>query len=365
MAADDREDISFADEMAKLGVAPLSEHAERDPGGKRANRDKRAAARPRQQKTSHKQKPVASSGRSTGGRATNVEEAAASETRKAAITTTELADLRARLRAAEDELRALQAERTAWREERAALEENMQEARKRQDARRQAERARLEIHARETRQRLAHVEAILAENRSLADTLRARGCADMDEAVTVLRELLSAYPDEFLDAVNLASAEPFARLLDQRVAFAGDGVDIGADDGCVVVRVPAERCEVTGGSDIKIGYRRFASECARAGVRRVTIVGGSPAYRRQLQGLNATADKLRLNLVSGTRRRTKRRADADMRNSDLVIIWGATELDHSVTSVYTSAPEKTLRVPHRGISRMLLHAADELGKRSK
>ena len=137
------------------------------------------------------------------------------------------------------------------------------------------------------------------------------------------------------------------------------------DTNTVVVYVPRGRCEVSGGSDVQANFHGFVQACLDQEVRKVTIVGGSPAYRKQLKLLaGAHDDAPKLNLVSGTRRREKRRAEADMRASDVVVLWGGTELDHSVTSVYTGGAARLVRVAHRGIARMLQLVRSGLRKKA-
>lgn len=358
MGPDDRDDQSFADAMAQLGVVRLDERA-----GSRVHG--------RSQKTGSKKSPRTTGGSKQrqsppppGGQKKTPRTQTATADQRALVTTAELDALRADVRQAKAEVEALRAERAAWHEERTTLEQRFERERAEAALRAREERTKASEQARETRQRLAAAESMLAMTRSLSEALRARGCSDQDECIAVVRGLLEVAPDEFLDNIEILAPTRFARLLDQRVAFVASCVDMEGQDSCVVIRVPGPRCEVTGGSDIQAGFRRFTNACARAGIGQVTIVGGSPAYRRQLERLaHKSPGKLRLNLVSGTTRRTKHRAKADARKSDLIIIWGGTELDHSVTSVYTSAPDKTLRVPHRGISRMLVQVAEELLRR--
>lgn len=228
-------------------------------------------------------------------------------------------------------------------------------------ARAQAEGRALDTERRQLHEKYRLLRAELSQAQELAarrtparDILESRGLADVDEAVIALQGLLDRRPQELIDALSLADPAPLVRLLDQRVALVHDlgSTELGAD--CVIVPVSPERCEITGGSDIRGAFRRLLDACRAARVSEITIVGGSPAYRQQLKELaDPHRAVLHLNLVSGTQRRTRRRAAADMRKSDLVVIWGATELDHAVSAVYTGDGAPIQRVPHRGISRML------------
>src|SRR5690606_20156436 len=145
------------------------------------------------------------------------------------------------------------------------------------------------------------------------------------------------------------------------LALVAERLEVELGDELALVRVSPERCELTGGSDIRAAFQHFVAAARSAGLRTITIVGGSTAYRKELRQLaEQHAASLRLNLVSGTQRRTRRRAEADIRTSDLVVIWGATELNHSVSAVYKGDRTSVIRVPHRGISRMLEHLAESI-----
>lgn len=226
------------------------------------------------------------------------------------------------------------------------------------------ERRNLADQSRRLREELGQHEQDRARHVSLRAVLEERGLVDDTEMVAVLEGLLAQHAHELLDAVELTSRDRLIHLLDQRVALVHDPARCELGQSCVVVRVPPERCELTGGSDIRAAFRRLVAACQHAGAGYLTIVGGSPAYRRQLDALaEPHRPTLRLNLVSGTKRRERRRAEADMRKSDLVVIWGATELDHSVSGLYTGDAAPILRVPHRGISRMLERVAAWLDAR--
>ena len=125
--------------------------------------------------------------------------------------------------------------------------------------------------------------------------------------------------------------------------------------------VPRGHCAHCGGSDNRRAERAFLEACASAGVRRVVIVGGSPAVREELGVLESA---LELRLVDGTERRTSDRARGDLEWADLVLIWGATELHHQVSTQYTGAPlplrRKVLHVPRRGVAALLAAAISHL-----
>jgi hypothetical protein len=340
MATDDPD--SFAEEMARLGVKPLPGKRQARPAPARGAAAAQASVAPRRADSGTVNAPPAPA-RAEPARA---EPARAQPAMASAPDPGELEALRHAAARAEKTQQTLIDERAEWQRERAEW---------------QRERARYEEKSRQLRHTLAEAEKAAQRHTRLADLLRERGCASRDEAIEVLRGLMDRRPDELIDGIELTASEPLARILDERVAFVARDLDVDLGAECVIVRVPAERCEITGGSDIQAGFRQFLDACRLSGVRRLTIVGGSPAYRRELDELATPhAKELKLNLVSGTKRRERKRAEADKRTSDIVVIWGATELDHSVSAVYTQGAGNILTVRHRGISRMLSQVAEHL-----
>ena len=181
-----------------------------------------------------------------------------------------------------------------------------------------------------------------------------RGLADERECLAAVAGLLVAHGHDFLAALELANPQPLVELLAERVALVEERYADQLPRGCVVVPVEPPRCEIAGGSDIRAAYRDLVVACEGKSLKQITLVGGSPAYREQLSKLaDSNRDKLRLNLVSGTKRRARQRAEADLRMSDLVVFWGGSELAHSVTSVYRGGSVKCVTVAHRGICGML------------
>jgi hypothetical protein len=366
MATDDPD--SFAEEMARLGVKPLSGKRQAPPGPRR---DAPARQQARPQPGSTVSAPPAPARGAPAVTASDPPAVASAPARGAPAVTAsgppavasapdsgELEALRHAAARAQTAQQTLAGERAEWQRERAEWQ--------RERAEWQRERARYEEKNRQLRHTIAEAEKAAQRHTRLADLLRERGCADRDEAIAVVRGLMDRRPDELIDAIELTASEPLAQILDERVAFVARDLDIDLGAESVIVRVPAERCEITGGSDIQAGFRQFLDACRRSGVRRLTIVGGSPAYRRELVELAAPyARELKLNLVSGTKRRERKRAEADKRTSDIVVIWGATELDHSVSAVYTQGTGNVLTVRHRGISRMLSQVAEHLSRESR
>jgi hypothetical protein len=82
------------------------------------------------------------------------------------------------------------------------------------------------------------------------------------------------------------------------------------------------------------------------------IVGGSPAVHDEIRR-EAPRD-WELRLVEGTVRRTLDAARADLRWADLVLVWGSSELDQKVSTLYTrESNPKVVAIAKRGIAALL------------
>ncbi len=126
---------------------------------------------------------------------------------------------------------------------------------------------------------------------------------------------------------------------------------------------PKSACERCGGSSNQRAQKALLEACARHGVRRIVVVGGSPAVREELE--RALGQALSLRMVDGTERRTADKARSDLDWADLVLVWGATELHHKVSWQYTQSPAHKTRVVHvarRGIAALLEAAVQHFEK---
>jgi hypothetical protein len=125
-------------------------------------------------------------------------------------------------------------------------------------------------------------------------------------------------------------------------------------------------CPHCGGSDNARAAQDLLASCAKAQVRRLLVVGGSPSVREELHA--ALGGALELRTVDGTERRTQDRARSDLEWADLILLWGATELDHKVSSLYTRPPEaqrkKLVQVARRGIAALLTAAIEHIRRKA-
>lgn len=126
---------------------------------------------------------------------------------------------------------------------------------------------------------------------------------------------------------------------------------------------PKPACERCGGSSNQRAERALLETCGRHGVRRLVVVGGSPAVREELD--RALGGQLELRMVDGTERRTSEKAKSDLEWADLVLVWGGTELHHKVSGQYTGASPhkgKVVHIARRGVAALLEAAVEHFAR---
>lgn len=149
-----------------------------------------------------------------------------------------------------------------------------------------------------------------------------------------------------------------------RVCSAPDCMKVAHASGREPLLVePRTHCERCGGSNNRRAEVTFLEECKRLGVRRVVVVGGSPAVREELE--SQLGGTLELRTVDGTERRTAEKARHDLEWADLVLVWGGTELHHKVSAHYMHGlhSEKVVHVARRGVAALLAEALQHLQRR--
>lgn len=120
-------------------------------------------------------------------------------------------------------------------------------------------------------------------------------------------------------------------------------------DGRVLVPASDPRfCELCGGQAHATAVDRMVAACRRSGIGRVCVVGGSPKGQTTLRDL--VAGRLELRLIDGTTSRRRQEAVGDLAWANLVMLWGATPLDHKVSTLYRGPDVVTC--PKRGLGEM-------------
>lgn len=186
----------------------------------------------------------------------------------------------------------------------------------------------------------------------LAELLSERGLLGDDEHAAAIRALADARRlNELSRLLGASEPAPVAELLSSRLVLHCGREDCPVPVGVSVVRVSLARCEICDGSDTRRAIRRFGEALLLRGVKRLTLVGGSPPYHRILkEHLDA---RVELHLIPGDARHTQTQAQHEQRWAQLIVVWGGTLLDHSVSGHYGGDTPPTIRVPHRGMGRML------------
>ncbi len=196
---------------------------------------------------------------------------------------------------------------------------------------------------------------------SLAAALGERGLRDGEEqtrAVALLMGTESAA--RVLAALETRDIDGLRSALERRLALVCGSRDCRELAGETRIEVEPARCELCGGSEIHRAAGRFARACEAAGIARVRFVGGSPNYRTQLEALFPERGALTVRTTEGDRRVSLSRSKAQQRKDDLVVIWGATELDHATSGAYRAQFGRVEVIAHRGIGRMLDLAAERI-----
>ncbi|MGE5595151.1 MAG: hypothetical protein ACM3S1_03840, partial [Hyphomicrobiales bacterium] len=102
----------------------------------------------------------------------------------------------------------------------------------------------------------------------------------------------------------------------------------GTRDGMPVLASDAAHCDICAGSGDRRAAGVMAEACERAGLRRLLILGGTATKHRELSSL-LEGSGVELRLVDGVeRQRTKKDAIADLRWTELLVVWASTPLPH-------------------------------------
>lgn len=128
----------------------------------------------------------------------------------------------------------------------------------------------------------------------------------------------------------------------------------------IVQAVSPGCCEICRGSAAAPELQAMVKACRAAGWKRLCIVGGSPKTRAEIKA--TVGEVLEVRLIDGTVARTRREALADLAWADHVVLWGSTELDHKVSSLYKPDNKryasKVTTVVCRSIQQLWRHVAE-------
>jgi hypothetical protein len=181
-------------------------------------------------------------------------------------------------------------------------------------------------------------KAVPTDLRTLLQARGLQGEAEMNAAMGALAAAGRLGP--FYTRLASEEAHALGEFLVERLVLVGPGE--AADGGRAAVEVPVERSDDARNGAIATALSAFSEACLLAGKRRVLVVGGSPAYHKQLKA--GVDRRIQLTLVDGSKKNFR-----TLPHADLTVVWGATELDHSTSAHFPDA----VQVSHRGISVML------------
>jgi hypothetical protein len=172
------------------------------------------------------------------------------------------------------------------------------------------------------RQALNDAEKPREDDRTfLAYMLHKRGLRGMDEcerALAALAERRQLRP--IIELLRCDRPDRVMSVLEQRLVLVGGSTPTGLPETLAAVTVASDRADVPGGQDLSRGLARFGEILMLHGLRRVTVVGGRPAWNKTLrEGLDP---RVTLRFLSNP-------ADIDatgpLAPNDLCVAWGVDE----------------------------------------
>ncbi|MCB9744863.1 MAG: hypothetical protein H6741_04045 [Alphaproteobacteria bacterium] len=165
---------------------------------------------------------------------------------------------------------------------------------------------------------------------SLSEMLLARGLKGEDEAASAVRALMQARRwEQVAGQLTPEHPESLRALLQDRLLLHCGRESCATPPGSVPVHVAASRCECCGGGDLARSLRRLGETLLLNGMRRVSLVGVSPAWARVItEQLDA---RVELVLLQG----------APSAECQLLLAWHAplpAELPEGLQALHSEAP---------------------------
>ena len=223
------------------------------------------------------------------------------------------------------------------------------------------------------RARALELERASQDGTNLNGLLEARGLRDSQDQVRALRALLDSRESAaaFVRALRNVDAGVIERLLGDRLAricahpICNQVAGLGRR---VVVRVDDDtRCDVCQGSCERRWFVRMVHECARAGVRRLLVIGGVQATHDRLRQLSQ-GQPVDLRLVATDEPVSLARAQGRVEGCDVLVVWSAELVEGTVTGPYVEAaraqscPVVTVLGRSAGVSELARAVANRLAR---
>lgn len=194
------------------------------------------------------------------------------------------------------------------------------------------------------RARALELERVVQMGNSLHGLLQGLGLEDVRLQADVLRALLSDREGALglIRAIRQVDAAALTKMISGRVTRTCAHPlcdEIARLDDRVRVRVDdASRCEICQDSPDRRWFARLVRECARAGVRRLLVIGGSDATQRVLREL-AQGQPLDLRLVADAEPAPAARVRGRVEGCDVLVLWSGTLVAPDLSAPYEAAAE--------------------------
>ena len=110
------------------------------------------------------------------------------------------------------------------------------------------------------------------------------------------------------------------------------------------LQVEIKKCEFCNGSKQNKLLAKMAKDLFDQNLLEILVVGGSPQSASTLNRVLKNCN-INIKVIEGTKRTNSKTAKLLCRTADVVVIWGATQLDHTVSQVFSAATEPNKKVP--------------------
>ncbi len=173
----------------------------------------------------------------------------------------------------------------------------------------------------------------------LGARLTSAGLHRSETQAAALRALLArpGVAPRILELLSVRRGRDLEKLIQRYVRRVCDDARcraLAADEGVDVVPTAPEECEVCAGSDNRREFAMMRRACLAADRRRLVIVGGADDTRAELGRFSRDLPELDLRFVRGDATVLENEARRHLAGADIVVIWGGTVLDHSVSTPY-------------------------------
>ncbi len=196
-------------------------------------------------------------------------------------------------------------------------------------------------------------------SRSLLGVLAERGLRGVDEASLALRALLESHLiDPSLPYLDLRDHRRLGRLLGDRLCLLCGSADCAAPQGATLVRVPASRCELCGGEDLRAVFERFSDACLLGGLTRVVLVGGRAWMGSWMR--ERVDRRVALRCVAGDRCLAAEQASAEVEWAQLLVLWDDGKTLVEVKSAFGSGACPRVRICSPTAGGALRHATEAI-----